>query len=127
MTGAVPVSVAARADGSPSTRSVRRRRLRMRILPLKRASNEIAHTQPPGVNSQGRIDSAGARENASVCHVESVHPVHLAISVYYGIGGVSSANQRAADMSRSVQPDSARKGCETGFRERPLKRPGERL
>jgi hypothetical protein len=58
-----------------------------------RPSNEIAYTQPPRINSQRRIDAAGAWENTSIHDVESVHPVHAAVCVYYGIGGIPSTNQ----------------------------------
>src|SRR6267142_2446925 len=98
MTAAVSLSVAARAEKSPSRRSVRTRRLRMRMAPTKRASYKITHAQPPRIDGQRRIDSAGAWENASIRDIESVHAVHLAVCVYDGVGGVSSPNQRAADM-----------------------------
>src|SRR5882724_1078036 len=125
MTAAVSLSVAARAEERPNRRSVRARRLRMRIASAKRPSDKIANAQPPGIDGQRRIDSAGAWENASIRDVESVHSMHLTVCVYYGVGGVSSANQRAADMRRSVQPDPAGEGCEAGLCERPLKGPGE--
>src|SRR6267142_2115688 len=108
VTAAVSLCAAARADGSPTARSARMRKLRMRISPAKSPRDEIAHAQPPGINSQRGIYPAGARENASICHVEAVDPVHLAVCTYYGIAGVSPANQGTADMGRSIQADPAR-------------------
>src|SRR5712672_1487139 len=87
---------------------------------LKLARDPCAKPQAPGVNAEGRIYAAAARQYAAVGDVEPTQAMHAALGVHHRIPGIGATDQSSAGVGGSCKAHAFADGEQSGGEQRAL-------
>src|SRR5712671_5577613 len=84
-----------------------------------------AKAQAPGVDAEGRVYAAAARQYAAVRHVESTQAMYAALGVHHRIQRIGATDQSSAGVGRTGEAYAFADGEQSGGEQRALQGTGK--